>query len=61
VRVPEIYDGFRWTVFFGKDSTVGDVVKNIIAEFGLVKSLPGSRGSEAVEYALEQSSGNRSA
>ncbi|KIK96072.1 hypothetical protein PAXRUDRAFT_32637 [Paxillus rubicundulus Ve08.2h10] len=55
VRVPEIHDGFRWTVFFGKDSTVGDVVKNIIAEFGLVKTLPGSRGSEVVEYTLEWS------
>ncbi|KAF9232167.1 hypothetical protein BU15DRAFT_55302 [Melanogaster broomeanus] len=59
LRVPEIHDGFRWTVFFGKDSTVGDVINNVMEELGLVRSLPGSRGGETVEYALEQSTGNQ--
>lgn len=59
LRIPEIDDGFEWTVFFGKDATVEDIVDNVVQELGLLKVLPSSRGGGQVEYALEVLSGNQ--
>lgn len=61
LRIPEINDGFAWTVFFGKDATVEDVINNVVQELGLFKVLPPSRGGGQVEYALEVLSGNQGA
>ena len=61
LRIPEINDGFEWTVFFGKDATVEDVISNVVQELGLFKLLPSSRGGGQVEYVLEVLSGNQGA
>ena len=61
LRIPEIDDGFEWTVFFGKDATVEDIINNVVQELGLLKVLPSSRGGGQVEYALEILSGNQGA
>ena len=61
LRIPEIDDGFEWTVFFGKDAIVEDVVNNVVQELGLLKVLPSSRGGGQIEYALEVLSGNQGA
>lgn len=61
LRIPEIEDGFEWTVFFGKDATVEDVINNIVQELGLLKVLPSSRGGGRFEYVLEVLSGNQGA
>lgn len=58
LRVPEVHDGFQWTVFFGMHTTVGDVINNVVEELGLVRRVPTSKQAETVEYALEQSIGN---
>lgn len=59
LRIPEIDDGFEWTVFFGKDASVEDVINNVVQELGLLKVLPSSRGGGQIEYALEVFSGNQ--
>ncbi|KAH0840265.1 hypothetical protein J3R83DRAFT_1272 [Lanmaoa asiatica] len=59
MRIPEIDDGFEWTVFFGKDATVEDVVNNVTQELGLLKALPSSRGGGQIEYVLEVPSGSQ--
>lgn len=59
LRIPQIDDGFEWTVFFGKDATVEDVVNNIVQELGLLKVVPSSRGGGQIEYVLEVLSGNQ--
>lgn len=61
LRIPEIDDGFAWTVFFGKGATVQDVINNVVQELGLLKVLPSSRGGGQIEYALEVLSGNQGA
>ena len=61
LRIPEIDDGFEWTVFFGKDAVVEDVINNVVQELGLLKALPSSRGGGQIEYALEVLSGNQGA
>ncbi|KAH7887382.1 hypothetical protein F5I97DRAFT_822608 [Phlebopus sp. FC_14] len=43
LRVPEIHDDFKWTIFFGKCSTVDDIVRGVVEELGLVKKLPTSK------------------
>lgn len=57
LRVPEVFDGFQWTVFLGAHTTVGDVVNNVVEELGLVKRMPTSKQAEAVEYTIERSVG----
>lgn len=59
LRIPEIDDGFQWTVFFGKDAIVEDVINNVVQELGLFKVLPASRGGGQIEYTLEVLSGNQ--
>ncbi|KAF8443028.1 hypothetical protein L210DRAFT_3153707 [Boletus edulis BED1] len=59
LRIPEIDDGFEWTVFFGKGATVEDVINNVVQELGLLRMLPSSRGGGQIEYALEALSGNQ--
>lgn len=58
LRVPEVYDGFKWTVFIGKDASVGDVIDGIVDELGLIKQMPGSKLGETVNYALQQQLGD---
>ncbi|KAI6166225.1 armadillo-type protein [Pisolithus thermaeus] len=54
-RIPEIYDGFKWTVFIGTTTTVEDVINVIVEEFGLIRRMPGSKRGEKINYVLEQS------
>ncbi|KAL4076318.1 armadillo-type protein [Scleroderma citrinum] len=58
LRVPEVHDGFQWTVFFGVHTTAGDVVNNVVKELGLVRRMPTSKRAETIEYTLEQSMGD---
>lgn len=53
LRVMEIHDGFRWTVYLTRSMTVGQVVKTVCEQLGLTKSLP-VPGGGAVDYVLEE-------
>lgn len=53
LRVMEIHDGFRWTVYLTRLMTVGQVVKTVCEQLGLTKSLP-IPGGGAVDYVLEE-------
>lgn len=53
LRVMEIHDGFRWTVYLTRSMTVGQVVKTVCEQLGLTKSLP-ILGGGAVDYVLEE-------
>ncbi|KAH7919532.1 hypothetical protein BV22DRAFT_1075069, partial [Leucogyrophana mollusca] len=57
-RVPEIHDGFRWTVYFTRTSTVDDIICSVIEELGLSKTLP-IPGAGNIEYVLETKQGQR--
>ncbi|KAL5507835.1 hypothetical protein ACEPAH_5453 [Sanghuangporus vaninii] len=52
LRVPEIHDGFEWTVYLSRNMTVQDVVKAVCESLGLLKTLP-VPGGGAIEYAIE--------
>jgi diaphanous 1 len=54
-RVPEIHDGFNWTVYYARSSTVEDVVRSVIEELGLAKSSP-IPGGGSIEYVIEEDS-----
>lgn len=54
-RVPEIHDGFNWTVYYARSSTVDDVIHSVIEELGLAKSLPIPSGG-SIEYIIEDGS-----
>ena len=53
LRVPEIHDGFEWTVFLTRDMTVRNVINTTCEQLGLVKSLP-VPGGGAIDYAIEE-------
>lgn len=61
LRIPEIDDGFQWTVFFGKDASAKDIINNVVQELGLFRVLPSLRGGGQVDYVLEVFSGNQGA
>ena len=52
LRVPEVHDGFRWTVYLSRSMTVGDVIRAVCEQLGLVKSLPVAGGG-VIDYAIE--------
>lgn len=52
-RVPEIHDDFHWTCYFGRESTVDQVLQNVIEELGLTKSLP-IPGAGTLVYCMEE-------
>ncbi|KAG1735399.1 armadillo-type protein [Suillus lakei] len=51
-RVPEIHDGFIWTVYYARSSIVEDVVRSVVGDLGLAKSLPIAGGGN-LEYIIE--------
>ncbi|KAG1763151.1 armadillo-type protein [Suillus occidentalis] len=51
-RVPEIHDGFVWTVYYARNSTVEDVVRSVVEDLGLVKSFPMAGGGN-LEYIIQ--------
>lgn len=53
--MPEIHDGFNWTVYYARSLTVDDIVRSVIEELGLAKSLPISGGG-SIEYIIEEGS-----
>ncbi|KAH8830279.1 armadillo-type protein [Flagelloscypha sp. PMI_526] len=52
LRVPEIHDGFSYKVFVARNTTVGDVLNQVVIELGLRTSLP-MLGASNLEYVLE--------
>ncbi|OJA15980.1 hypothetical protein AZE42_09795, partial [Rhizopogon vesiculosus] len=54
-RVPEIHDGFNWTVYYARSSTVEDIVRSVSEELGLAKSSP-MPGGGSIEYIVEEGS-----
>ncbi|KAL5487624.1 hypothetical protein ACEPAI_5732 [Sanghuangporus weigelae] len=52
LRVPEIHDGFEWSVYLSRCMTVQDVVKAVCESLGLLKALP-VPGGGTIEYAIE--------
>jgi hypothetical protein len=52
MRVPEIYDGFKYKIFISRIMTVSDVVDSITQELGLTKSLPMTGCN--LEYVIEE-------
>lgn len=53
LRVPEIHDGFPWTVFLARSTTVEDVLDVVSDELGLTKVLEGPGGCN-VDYIMEE-------
>lgn len=51
-RVPEIHDGFIWTVYYARSSVVEDVIHSVVKDLGLAKSLPMARGG-SLEYIIQ--------
>jgi diaphanous 1 len=51
-RVPEIHDGFIWTVYYARSSIVEDVIRSVVEDLGLAKSLPMARGGN-IEYIIQ--------
>ncbi|EJD01599.1 FH2-domain-containing protein [Fomitiporia mediterranea MF3/22] len=52
LRVPEIHDGFEWTVYLTLNSTVHEVISSTCEQLGLVKALP-IAGGGTIDYAIE--------
>ncbi|KAG2105125.1 armadillo-type protein [Suillus discolor] len=52
VRVPEIHDGFTWTVYYARSSIVEDVIRFVVEDLGLTKSLPMAGGGN-LEYIIQ--------
>lgn len=59
LRVPEIHDGFPWTVFVARNTTVEDVLDAVSDELGLTRVLEGPGGGN-VDYIMEEVVGNGS-
>jgi diaphanous 1 len=53
LRVPEIIDGFSWSVFLARSTTVEDALDVIREELGLTKVLDGPGGG-IVDYIMEE-------
>ena len=53
LRVMEIHDGFRWTVYLTRSTSVSDVIKTVCEQLGLAKSLPVPGGGN-IDYVLEE-------
>jgi hypothetical protein len=53
--VPEIHDGFVWTVYYARNSIVEDVVRSVVEDLGLVKSFPMAGGGN-LEYIIQDDS-----
>jgi diaphanous 1 len=53
LRVPEIHDGFRWTIFLARSTTTDDVIAAVSDELGLAKVLSGPGGGN-VDYVLDE-------
>lgn len=53
LRVPEITDGFSWTTYLARSTTVEDVVDNVCNELGLAKMVSG-HGGGPIEYVIEE-------
>lgn len=51
--MPEIHDGFQWTTFIARTSTVCIAIQQITEELGLAKSLPVPGGGQ-LEYIIEE-------
>ncbi|KAG1806317.1 armadillo-type protein [Suillus plorans] len=51
-RVPEIHDGFTWTVYYARSSIVEDVIRFVVEDLGLTKSLPMAGGGN-LEYIIQ--------
>lgn len=54
-RVPEIHDGFVWTVYYARNTIVEDVIRSVVEDLGLVKSLPMAGGGN-LEYIIQDGS-----
>jgi diaphanous 1 len=55
-RVPQIRDGFEWSLFISRSTTVKDVIETVIDELGLSRNFPvlgGGKGG-SFEYVLEE-------
>jgi len=56
LRVPRIQDGFEWSLFISRSTTVKEIIKTVMDELGLSKDFPvpgGGKGS-SFEYVLEE-------
>ena len=53
LRVPEVHDGFQWSVFIARSTTVADVLDAVSDELGLTKVLEGPGGGN-VDYIMEE-------
>lgn len=54
-RVPDVHDGFAWTVYLARSTTAGEAVQEVVDRFGLVKSLPvPAKAGGDIEYVLEE-------
>ncbi|THH12248.1 hypothetical protein EW145_g96 [Phellinidium pouzarii] len=53
LRVPEIHDGFEWTIYLTRSMAVKDVINDVCEQLGLVRSLPVLDGG-TIEYAIEE-------
>jgi diaphanous 1 len=53
VRVPEIHDGFTYSIFTARSTTVEDVIQTAVDELGLTKTLPVPGGGN-LDYVLEE-------
>jgi diaphanous 1 len=56
LRVPQIHDGFEWSLFISRSTTAKDVIETVVDELGLSKKFPvlgGGKGS-SFEYVLEE-------
>jgi diaphanous 1 len=53
LRVPEIHDGYEYTIYISRTTTVQDAINVATEELGLTKSLPIPGGGN-LDYVLEE-------
>jgi hypothetical protein len=53
LRVPQIHDGFEWSLFISRSTSVEAAIELIVNELGLSRNLP-VLGSSNFEYVLEE-------
>jgi len=53
LRVPEIYDGYKYKIFISRMTSVADIIVSVVEELGLAKTLP-IPGAGNIEYVLEE-------
>jgi len=53
LRVPQIHDGYEWSLFISRGTTVEAAVELVVTELGLSRNLP-ILGGGNFEYALEE-------